>query len=118
MTQKSGGWWGRQIAFAKVQAVLQRDDGYLTVARTACREPLSPTQTAVVKLLAAGRTQKEISADLGCSERAVKFHVDNAAAKVPGDGPPMAKLAYWYRGAAESVLVRREVTPASRVAKV
>lgn len=43
---------------------------------------LSPQETHVLQLLARGRSNREIGADLGITERTVKFHLSNAFAKL------------------------------------
>lgn len=103
-TGKSGGWWGRQLAMAKVQAVLGRDDGYRNVSRAPCHPCLTMTQMAVVKLLASGVSHQAVAEELGCSIRAVKFHIQNAAWRIPGEGQQTARLIYWYRGVPGAVL--------------
>lgn len=34
----------------------------------------------------------------------VKFHADNAAAKLPGHDPPMMTLKLWWRGASQELM--------------
>lgn len=114
-TGKTGGWWGRQLAFAKVEAVLMRNDGYTGVSRARCQPPLTKTQLAVIKLLAAGHSHQQVADELGCSARAVKFHVEQAADRIPGKDYPTVRLIYWYRGVPGPVLAGLPPNPPPRV---
>lgn len=101
---KTGDWWGKQIAVARVQAVLQRDDGYRRVVRATCHPPLTPIQLAVAKLLSAGYSREAIAKELCCTPRTIKFHIDRAATCIPSDIPATTRIIAWYRGAPLPVL--------------
>lgn len=103
--EKSPTWWEQQLSMAKVQAVLQHDDGFRNVVRARCVPKLTERQMAVAKLLAAEKTFAQIAADLGMTVRAVQFHVSRAASRIPGTGLPKLRLAYWYRGASLQLLM-------------
>lgn len=45
-------------------------------------DPLTARETDVLRLLAQGKTNKEIASELGISERTVKFHVSSVLAKL------------------------------------
>ena len=66
--------------------------------------PLTPTECIVVSLLAFGENCVEVAVRLGVSKRTVKFHVKNAAQKLPGDLPAQMRVITWYRGATADVL--------------
>lgn len=57
---------------------------------------LTPRETEVIRLIAAGRSNREIAADLVLSERTVVRHIANIYAKIGGHGRADA-TAYAYR---------------------
>jgi hypothetical protein len=59
---------------------------------------------AVVRRLAAGQSHATIAAALGCKLCTVRYYIQMAARRVPGVGPPSARLIYWYRGATRELL--------------
>jgi DNA-binding NarL/FixJ family response regulator len=53
---------------------------------------LTPRQVEIARLLASGLKYEAIGARLGITERTVRFHVTDAAARLPGRGAPRVKL--------------------------
>lgn len=72
--------------------------------RTALAAPLTKSQAACAILLANGHNYRDIGERLGTSWHAVKFHVQAAAAKIPGDLPAQMKVVFWMRGATREML--------------
>ncbi len=84
-----------------------------TVERVSLPKPLSPMQRVVVTLLGLGHTTEQIAAHLHIAHYTVRYHVAEAAKKIPGDLPRNAKVIAWARGAPLDVLdgsgLRRQV---------
>lgn len=76
----------------------------LTVPRAPLIQPLSCREERIVELVAAGLRVREIARQLARRESTVIRHVTNAAAKIPGDLPPRARIMAWWRGASLFVL--------------
>lgn len=74
--------------------------------RAALSRPLSARQLEIVRLLSIGHTNRQIARALKprCTVAAVRYHINEAATLVPGDGHPTARLIYWYRGASRELL--------------
>lgn len=71
-------------------------------------KPLSPMQTVVTMLAALGLSHEEIRAELKLgSLRTVRYHLNEAAARIPGDLPAEARVVAWARGATIDVLEGR-----------
>ncbi len=83
------------------------------VERAPLAKPLSPMQKVVVTLLGLGYTTADIAEQLHISKPTVRFHLREAALKMPGDLPREAKAVMWVRGAPLHALtgsaLRREV---------
>lgn len=57
---------------------------------------LSPREGEVVELIAAGgMTTQEVATELGISRNTVNAHVQRAALKIGGSGPPIRKILRW-----------------------
>lgn len=74
------------------------------VVRVKCIPPLTKTQLRVAELLSLGDSVERVAKKLNVGTTTVKFHVREAASRIPGDLPPRFKIIAWYRGAALSVL--------------
>ena len=72
--------------------------------RVPCDPPLTPVQFKVAALLGSGHTVEDAARALKVSLSTVKFHVRQAADRIPGDLPPRFRLIAWYRKAPLSVL--------------
>jgi DNA-binding NarL/FixJ family response regulator len=57
---------------------------------------LSERQAQVVERVAKGLPDKQIAADLGISIDTVRHHIQAAATRVPGNGPPRLRLALFF----------------------
>ena len=66
--------------------------------RTELSQPLTPAEEHAVALLSQGLTYRQIAEALGCSHRTARNHIENAAAKIPGDLPLQHRAVNWYRG--------------------
>lgn len=55
-------------------------------------EPLTPREAEIARLVARGRSYKNIATALGISIDTVKSHVRNAASRIPGRAPAKIKL--------------------------
>lgn len=55
-------------------------------------DPLTPRETEVARLVVRGMSRKGIARELGISVHTVDEHIQTAAAKLPGAGPPKLKL--------------------------
>lgn len=53
---------------------------------------LTERQLEVARLVAEGKSNKRIARELGVSVETVKAHVRDAAARMPGDGPPRYRV--------------------------
>ncbi len=91
----------------RLRAVLAQVDGQSL--RVPCRPSLSRSQLAVAALLSFGLTHDQIAERLGCKRTTVRFFIEEAAQRIPGNLPASARLVVWYRGAAEHIL---GITPA------
>lgn len=63
--------------------------------------PLTTRQAQVVERVARGIPDKRIAAELCISIDTVRFHIREAAARVPGDGYPRHRLSLFFFGVAE-----------------
>lgn len=71
-------------------------------------KPLSSMQRVVATLAALGLTHEQMRAELGnISLRTVRYHLYEAAKRIPGDLPAEAKVVAWARGATLDVLEGR-----------
>ena len=57
---------------------------------------LTDRQVEIAELVAAGKSTKAIARVLGRSPHTVKNHIERMAERIPGDGPPRAKIIRWY----------------------
>lgn len=80
----------------------------LTV-RVPLRRPLTRQQLVIAALLNERYTLQEIGGMLRIARRTVRYHVEQAAGKIPGDGDPGERLVAWYRGASLVVLTGRHL---------
>lgn len=62
------------------------------------RALLTPRQLEVARLVAEGRSTKQVAACLGISTFTAKEHIRQAASRLGGCGhaPPRHRLALWY----------------------
>ena len=58
---------------------------------------LTPRERQVARLIAEGNTAPEIGAELGIAETTVRGYIQQIARVVTGRGPPMRRIAMWYR---------------------
>jgi DNA-binding NarL/FixJ family response regulator len=72
--------------------------------RAPLRAPLTKSQAACALLLANGHNYADIGERLSTSRATAKYHVHEAAKKIPGDLPAQMKVVCWVRGAALEVL--------------
>jgi len=73
--------------------------------RALLASPLSERQLEVVRLLAEGKRHDAIARKMRCTVATVRWHIQEAATRVPGDGHASARLIYWYRGVSREQLV-------------
>jgi DNA-binding CsgD family transcriptional regulator len=66
--------------------------------------PLSPMQRMVADLLGIGLTADSVAANLKITRAGVRYHVQSAAKKIPGDLPAQMRVIAWARGASVDVL--------------
>lgn len=57
---------------------------------------LSKRQAQVAERVALGLPDKVIARDLGLAIDTVRMHVQDAAARLPGNARPRHKLTFWY----------------------
>lgn len=62
---------------------------------------LSKRQAQVVECVARGMPDKRIAAKLEISIDAVRFHIQAASAKIPGNAPPRRKLMLFFLNIAD-----------------
>ncbi len=67
--------------------------------RTPLLEKFTTMESLVVALLARGETYRMIALRLYISIATVRFHLANAARKIPGDLEVRMKILFWCRGA-------------------
>lgn len=72
--------------------------------RAAPVRPLSARQLEIVRMLAEGKRHDAIARKMRCKVATVRWHIQEAAMRVPGDGPASSRLIYWYRGASRELL--------------
>lgn len=73
--------------------------------RAPLHRPFTPVEALVVRLIAHEWNYVQIATELGITRRTVRFHAQNAAAKIPGTLPQQMQCAMWYRGATADVLM-------------
>ncbi len=76
----------------------------MTTERIAIDSPLTARQEHVAEMLSDGLSLREIADVLGVQEITVRWHLNQAAAKVPGDLPRRVRLVLWWRGASQDLL--------------
>lgn len=91
--------------------------------RAPTTKPLSPMQTVVGTLAALGLSHEEIRKELHLgSLRTVRYHLNEAAKRIPGDLPAEQRVVAWMRGASLDVLegktLRFEVMRDGRAAQL
>jgi FixJ family two-component response regulator len=62
------------------------------------RPELSTRQAQIVERVAKGLPDKRIAAELQITQRTVEWHVQQAAARIPGEAPPRRKLTLFFFG--------------------
>lgn len=72
--------------------------------RVPLSEPLTKMQQACALLVANGHNTVAIGVRLGVGCKAVRFHINKAAKKIPGDLPAQMRVVAWVRGATLEVL--------------
>ena len=72
--------------------------------RVPLSSPLTKAQAACALLLANGHNYADIGERLRTSRSTAKFHIHEAAKKIPGDLPAQMRVVCWVRGAAVEVL--------------
>ena len=72
--------------------------------RVPLRAPLTKMQQACVLMLANGHNTIAVAEKLGVGYKAVRFHINAAAKKIPGDLPAQMRVVAWVRGATLEVL--------------
>lgn len=60
---------------------------------------LSTRQTQVAVMVRHGYLAKQIADETGLALKTVREHIYEAAAKIPGNSPPMRKLTLWVLNA-------------------
>lgn len=76
------------------------DDG----SRAPLRSPLTATQEYACLLVGLRLSYAEIGRELGVAPTTARTHVEQAAAKMPGDLPAYWRVLLWVRGADEAAL--------------
>lgn len=71
----------------------------MTDQRTPLLDKFTGTESIVVALLARGETYRLIALRLHISVATVRFHLANAARKIPGDLEMRMRIIFWCRGA-------------------
>jgi LuxR family transcriptional regulator, maltose regulon positive regulatory protein len=66
----------------KLLAALERDDAVAGLPAAGLPEPLSERELEVLQLIAAGKTNRQISSELFVSVGTVKTHINNAYRKL------------------------------------
>ena len=74
------------------------------IERVRCIPPLTKTQFKVAELLSSGLSVEAVAQRLKVGTTTVKFHVREAASRIPGDLPARFKIIAWHRGAQLQVL--------------
>jgi DNA-binding CsgD family transcriptional regulator len=64
--------------------------------------PLTQRQAEVAERVARGLPDKRIAHELRISTHTVRLHVQQAAARIPGDAPPRRKLTLFFFGIADA----------------
>ena len=72
--------------------------------RAPLKAPLTRAEAAVALLVANGHADADVADQLGHSLNTARFHIKNAAKKIPGDLPAKMKVICWVRGAPLQVL--------------
>jgi hypothetical protein len=72
--------------------------------RTPLRSDFSPKQYAIVSRLGKGEKSALIMRELGMEKAIYRYHLTEAANKIPGDLPPTARIIGWWRGADRKML--------------
>jgi DNA-binding CsgD family transcriptional regulator len=74
------------------------------VTRHPLRRDFTETQYAIVSRLGNGETTARIRTDLKLSGANFRYHLRQAAKKIPGTLPAQQKAVAWWRGASAKVL--------------
>ncbi|MDH3291559.1 MAG: hypothetical protein OEO20_11510 [Gemmatimonadota bacterium] len=76
----------------------------MSESRVAPNEPFTIMEQLVAILVGRGHEYPEIATRLDVKKSTIKFHAENAAAKLPGTDAPRMKLQIWWRGAGREIL--------------
>lgn len=68
------------------------------------KEPFTTMEKLVAVLVGRGLEYPEVADRLSVKKSTIKFHAEQASAKLPGSDPPRMKLAIWWRGAGREIL--------------
>ena len=68
------------------------------VERVKCIPPLTRTQLKIAELLAANLSVEDVATRLGVGATTVKFHIREAADRIPGCWPGRMRLIMWWLG--------------------
>lgn len=82
----------------------------MNVTRVPTYGKLSRMQLACAVLLGLGKSYREIGEALKIEPTTVKYYLDLAARKIPGDLPAKARVMAWVRGASIDVLEGKSLT--------
>lgn len=72
--------------------------------RTPLRSDFTTKQYAIVSRLGKGMTPEDIRQELSMGKAIYRYHLTEAANKIPGDLPPTARIIGWWRGADRKTL--------------
>lgn len=71
------------------------------------RARFTTMQKLVAILVGRGQSYSEIAGRLSVKRSTIKYHAENAAAKLPGVDAPRMKLTMWWRHATEEQMSPR-----------
>ena len=72
--------------------------------RVPTTRPLTPIQLVIATLAGVNLSHATIAAELHITVGTVRYHINRAAKKVPGDLPAEQRIVAWVRGATLDVL--------------
>lgn len=76
----------------------------IVIERVPTRAKLTAMQFACCVLAGLNRTYQEMADELLIASSTARYHIEEAARKIPGDLPALAKCGIWARGATREVL--------------
>lgn len=71
--------------------------------------PLTPMQLAIAGLAGVNLSHAQIATELHITVGTVRYHINRAAKKLPGDLPAEQRVVAWMRGATLDVLEGRSL---------